>query len=56
MATAIGMNNISQTFEFDSKAMRKVTPDERIVVMIENAAAADGLLFMVAFRMLIKAS
>ncbi len=54
--SGVGFNNISKTFAFDSKAMRKVSPDDRIVVMVENGSAADGLVFLLSFRMLLKTS
>ena len=53
---ATGFSNIAQSFEFDSKAMRKLSPDDRMVVMIENASAVHGLQFLLDFRMLLKAS
>ena len=32
--TAVGMHNLSQTVHFDSKAMRKMDPNDRIAIMI----------------------
>jgi len=52
---ATGVVVIAQTFEFDSKAMRKLDPDHRMVVMIENGATV-GASYNIAFRMLLKAS
>jgi len=46
-----------QTFtrlDFDSKAMRKVNDGRSVIVTLENASAADGLLFVIKFRMLVK--
>ena len=40
-------------FDFDSKAMRKVHDGSTAVVVFENDAA-DGLLFVILFRMLVK--
>jgi len=51
-----GFTNISQSYQFDSKAMRKLSPDERLVIMIENASAGDGLRFLLSFRVLLLAS
>ncbi len=42
------------TYEFDSRAMRKVNADDAIVVTLENANASHGLLFVLKFRMLVK--
>ena len=49
---ATGFGNVSHTIEFDSKGMRKVGPEERVVVMVENASAGSALQFILAFRML----
>ena len=38
----------------DSKAMRKVNPDEDVVFVIQSAAASSGLILNMAGRMLIK--
>ncbi len=40
--------------QYDSKAMRKVTEDERVVVTIENSAASNGAIVHHQARMLIK--
>jgi len=53
-ATGSFFVNASQTFEFDSKGMRKFTEDQTVVVMVENAAAAHGCVFNINFRMLLK--
>ena len=55
-ASAVGFQNISRTFDVESKAMRKLDPDERMVVMVENGNGADGLQYLLSFRLLIKAS
>ncbi len=55
-ADATGFGNIAQSYQFDSKAMRKLSPDDRVVMMVENASATDGLLFVLSFRMLLLAS
>ncbi len=42
-------------FEFDSKAMRKITTGQGVVVMFENAALAGiGAQLIIKFRMLFK--
>jgi len=42
-------------YVIDSKAMRKFTEDESLVMVIENTAGSDGLRAAVAGRMLVKA-
>ena len=39
---------------FDSRAQRKVSPDDAIVVVLENGDATSGLAYVLKFRMLIK--
>ena len=51
-ATGLNQDGLSRT-SFDSKAMRKVNPDETICVVVENAFSV-GLIFLVQFRMLLK--
>ena len=41
-------------YEFDSKAQRKFTSSDAIVVTIENSSSAFGCEFQLQFRMLIK--
>ena len=41
-------------YVFDSKAQRKFTGDDAIVVTLENSNAADGARLQLSFRMLIK--
>ncbi len=41
-------------YDFDSKAQRKLTPDDAIVVTMENSHATDGCVFVTGFRMLLK--
>ena len=52
--SAIGFQDLMKVFHFDSRAQRKVTPDDSIVVTVENASAADGLTYFLKFRMLVK--
>ena len=44
------------TYMFDSKAQRKVSPDDAIVITVENASASHGLFYILKFRMLVKLS
>ncbi len=52
--TAVGFQNVSQTFSFDSKAMRRVSPDETIVIVLENGSGANGIVYSYNFGMLFK--
>ena len=54
-ASAVGFdgNNVRQ-FPLDSRAMRKVDPDDSIAVMIENGSDSFGFDFLLQFRMLLK--
>ena len=40
--------------DFDSKAMRKIPEGSTLSWMVENASAADGLLYILQFAVLIK--
>ncbi len=52
---ATGNNfNTAARYSFDSKAQRKFTEGEAIVVMIENASATHGVTYWLKFRMLFK--
>ena len=53
--SAVGASYPNQRYEFDSKAMRKLTPDQKLVVMVENRSTV-GMRFNLGFRMLIKAT
>ena len=44
-----------QVYEVDSKAMRKFTSDQSLVLVAENSHAAMGLVVMVQLRILVKA-
>ncbi len=52
--TVVGQSDGRQVMQFDSKAQRKVEEGENIVVTLENSSAADGLFYIVQFRLLIK--
>ena len=41
-------------YSFDSKAMRKVSIDQQVAVVIANQAATGGINFVWRFRMLVK--
>ena len=56
MASMIGGTEFgirSTTFEFDSRAMRKVDDSKSIVVVVENISSV-GLQYLMHFRMLVK--
>jgi len=53
--SAIGSQNVSQRFEFDSKAMRKIVPGEEVVFMLEDASV-HGAKYTLNFAMLFKTS
>ena len=44
VATAVGFENITQRIVIDSKAMRKLGTDERIVLVVENSSSS-GMRF-----------
>ncbi len=53
--SAVGFQNIAfARFDFDSKAMRKVSESDSIVVTLENANSAHAVDFILQFRMLVK--
>ena len=45
-----------QRYPFDFRAQRKVEDGMDLAVVVANASAADGLLFLLNFRMLVKLS
>jgi len=45
---------IMATWEFDSKAMRKVDDGQNIVSVFENASALHGLNYIIKYRLLVK--
>ncbi len=49
-----GFARLSQVFELDSKAMRKVSDDETLILMMENGNATDGILYRLDMRFLVK--
>ncbi len=52
--SAVGFQNISQTERFDSKAMRRISADETMVMVVENGHATDGVRFSLNVAILIK--
>ena len=51
--TAVAFTNLWSRYDFDSKAQRKFTGDDAIVVTLENGNATDAVDFILQFRMLI---
>ena len=47
-------NRVYNTVEIDSKGVRKIDEDERLVVIFENTSAADGFEVAASFRFLTK--
>ncbi len=54
--TTTGIRRLDQQYEIDSKAMRRLSEDESIILVVENASAADGLRYIVDLRILSKLS
>ncbi len=53
--SAVGTEfNYMARHDFDSKAMRKVDDGDTNCVVLENASAGDGLVYILKFRMLVK--
>jgi hypothetical protein len=52
--SSVGFSNISERIDFDSKAMRVVSPDETIIVVIENGHASQGALYTFNIALLSK--
>ncbi len=53
-ASAVGIHQVAQVFEFDSKAMRKFDENETLIVVVENASSSAAMQFLMQFRQLIK--
>ena len=53
LADGTGIANTSRRVDFDSKAMRKLTPDETVVMVIENGSTT-GVVYRFDFALLIK--
>ncbi len=55
LGTAVGFGGAGvQSLEIDSKAMRKITDDQTLVAVVENANGTDGILYALDFRVLSK--
>ena len=55
LATAVSIqSNPYVAYPFDSKAMRKVDDGDNVAVVLENSSGADGVRFILKFRMLVK--
>ena len=53
-ATGVQIFDRMRRFDFDSKAQRKFTTDDALVVTMENISASAGAAFYTLFRILIK--
>jgi len=51
---ATGFANIATEVRFDSKAMRKISPDQTLVLVVENGNTAHGCFFRLDARILSK--
>ena len=50
-----GYRNISETFFFDSKSMRKIPEGSRLVWVVENGSVSGvGILYLLQFAVLVK--
>ena len=56
LADATGMIDGMSTYQFDSRAQRKVQDGEAIVVTLENASSVHGVGYVLKYRMLVKLS
>ncbi len=54
VSSAIGILDPWSRYSFDSKAMRKIEDGQAIVIMLENAHATHGAVFLLHFRILFK--
>ena len=54
LATAVGIAQLDRQYQLDSKAMRKMTPEESLAVMIENGAGTAGAAYRLDLRVLAK--
>jgi len=53
--SAVGFDGSSgQSYDFDSKAMRKVNDDEDVIIVIETASISNGAQYLISGRVLIK--
>jgi len=54
VATAIGIGSLDQQYILDGKAMRKITPDQTLILVMENGHAGEGLQYRLDLRILTK--
>ncbi len=52
--TSVVSGNGQITYEFDSKAMRKVDIDDDLAAVVQSDAASDGFIFQLNGRLLLK--
>ncbi len=52
--TAVGFNSTGESFDIDSKAMRKVVDGEDLITVVETAATSSGVIFQYHDRTLVK--
>jgi len=52
--TGASLANISDRVDLSSKAMRKLTPDEQLLFVVENGSATHGMEFILDVRVLYK--
>ncbi len=52
--TAVGFSDVARQYEIDSKAMRKVSEDQTLVLMVQNGSAAHGMQYRLDLRLLAK--
>ncbi len=50
--SAVGFNQVANWYDIDSKAMRVVSEDERLVLVVENGHASQGAQFWHSMRIL----
>ncbi len=53
-SSAVGYTPIDKQYIIDSKAMRKVNPDQTLAVIMANASSAFGIRFVLNLRVLTK--
>ncbi len=53
---ATGFQLLNTNFDIDSKGMRKITEEERLVVMVENGSATFGMNWWMGVRVLVTGS
>ena len=56
LADATGMIDGMSTYQFDSRAQRKVQDGEAVSVTLENASSVHGVGYVLKFRILVKLS